>query len=376
MNTFLNSNSLSVILLFLDFSKAFDSINHNLLLKKLNIQFYFDCSSIKLLKNYLANRTQYVSMGEQISSSLHTSCGVPQGSVLGPLLFSLYINDIYKSLSYSECRLFADDVQVYLSGYVHNLRNLVGKMNDDLDAISYWSKENYLKINPSKSQAMLIYKQKIITDSLPKIKLNDTVINFVDKAKNLGIMFSSTFTWYDQINMLATRIYPILRKLWKLSPFLSEWAKKKLIIALVLPHYMYCCEVFTGMNVTKLNKLNVMFNDCTRFVCNRKRSYHISDVSKLILGCTFNNYLKFRRIVFFKKILNKTVPDYLVGKITLGRSIRNRTVIIPSHNSSVRHLSYFIATAKLWNTLPNTIKSEASFRKFVILLRNYFNQQS
>jgi len=364
------------ILLLLDFSKAFDSINHNILFKKLNTQFNFDISSIKLLQNYLSNRTQFVSISEKISSLLPVICGVPQGSVLGPLLFSLFINDLFRCLSHCHCRLYAEDSQIFKSGPISQLVTLINKVNLDLKSIENWSNINCLKLNPLKSQAMIIYKRAISIDNLPKIKLGNSIIEYTDKAKNLGIMFSSPFLWHDHISLIATKIYPILRRLWKFSYFLDFWTKKKLIVSLVLPHFLYSCVVFAGLREGEFHRLNVMFNDCTRFVANRKRCDHISDLSKTLLDCTFSNFLDFKVVTNFKKILNGFLPNYLFEKITFGRSTRNKNVIVPKHFDKTRELSFFVHGSKLWNALPNAIKNESSNNKFLNLTWNHFKNLS
>ncbi len=144
------------ILVLLDFSSAFISVNHNILLEKLCNQFKFSSPSIDLVDSYLSNRSQAVFVNDEISDFLEVNLGVPQGSVLGPLLFSLFINDITNCIQNSKSHVFADDVQVYISTLLNNIQNSTNLINADLESISIWSQHNLIKLNPVKSQAIFI----------------------------------------------------------------------------------------------------------------------------------------------------------------------------------------------------------------------------
>jgi len=351
-----------VLILFVDFSKAFDCVNHNILCKKLENYFFFDRSAVSLINNYFSCRSQFVSLGGINSEILFVHCGVPQGSLLGPLLFSLYINDLPLVLADSHCRLYADDAQFFISGPVSKINSLIAKLNDDLDGILFWSKRNCLKLNQNKTKAMVISSQNIELDCLPKIKMNNHTIHFVDKIKNLGLFFNNRGTWITHIQHITKKVYFLLRKLWKISSYLEEWIKRKIVVALIMPHFTYCDVVFGSMSVGELDCLKSVFNSCTRFVTNRRKFDHISDVSKNILGFTLENFLNFRSIIFIKKIMLQLVPSYLSDKLQMGRSTRNVNITIPRHSSKQRHLSFFVKIPTLWNSLPIYIKSENNLK--------------
>jgi len=362
----------ATVMLFIDFTKAFDCVNHTLLCNKLAENFYFHHTAVSLIYNYLTGRTQFVSNNGMKSKLFPVLCGVPQGSLLGPLLFSLYINDLPLSLSYSNCRLYADDAQLYISGPKSKINILIAKLNDDLDGILYWSKRNCLKLNASKTKAMIVHSKHLSTETLPKIRMNGVTIPFVDKIKNLGIFFNKFHTWHDHIQYISKKCYLILRKLWKFSPFLNEWIKVRLVKSLILPHFLYCAVVFSGMNVAAMNYLSSIFNACTRFVTNRRKFDHIGDVSKIILDSTFEKFLQYRYVLFLKKILLNLVPSYLTSKISLGRSSRNINIHIPRHSTRLRHLSFFVKIPTLWNSMPITIRRENNIFKYSELCKNYF----
>jgi len=142
------------ILLLLDFSKAFDTINHSTFCQKLVNPFHFSFSASKLIFSYLSDRVQYTSIENNSSSPKLIGRGVPQGSILGPLLFNCYINDLPSVVDYSLVHIFADDVQLLVSCDIQNLNDGVLKMNHDLNKVHIWARSNELRLNVAKTQAI------------------------------------------------------------------------------------------------------------------------------------------------------------------------------------------------------------------------------
>lgn len=177
-------------LVLLDFTKAFDSINHNILLAKLVTEFNFSCSAMNLIRAYITNRSQVVCLGDNLSSTVSLKAGVPQGSILGPLLFSLFINDLPGVLRYADYHMYADDVQIYISDKLDNITECISNLNDDLQCVFDWSVSNGLALNPSKTQA-IVFSRTAVLNVIPDIKLNNNVVKLTTKVKNLGVLFDS-----------------------------------------------------------------------------------------------------------------------------------------------------------------------------------------
>ncbi|XP_075158199.1 uncharacterized protein LOC142231474 [Haematobia irritans] len=153
----LDKNQVSILVL-LDHSKAFDSVHHPTLCQKLANMFNFSAISIELMESYLCGRYQYTVQGDRCSSCIATGKGVPQGSILGPLLYTMYSNDLPQQVQHSNIRMYADDVQLYASCDITFLNDYVAKISDDLSSIHRWAKGNGLSLNPKKSKMILIRK--------------------------------------------------------------------------------------------------------------------------------------------------------------------------------------------------------------------------
>lgn len=186
-------------LLLIDFSKAFDKVSHVKLLHKLSYQFNFSRNAIYLIQSYLKLRTQVVEINGNLSNPICNLSGVPQGSVLGPLLFSLFINDLPLSLKFCQIHMFADDVQLYICSTDTHLNDLASLINFDLESISQWSLRNLLPINSSKTKVMFVARRQIRTP-LPDIVINGEKIEYVDRVRNLGVIFQSNLEWDSQVN--------------------------------------------------------------------------------------------------------------------------------------------------------------------------------
>ena len=371
------------ILTLLDFSKAFQSINHEILLQKLSAQFNFSTSACKWVKNYIIDRKQYVTISNATSATRTLFSGVPQGSVLGPLLFSLYINDLPSYLRHCKYHLYADDVQIYSSCTSTSLFDTIVKINEDLHNILLWSHQNLLSLNPCKSKSMILASQHI-TASLrdhppPHLLLNNTPIPYVTSLKDLGVTLNRNLNWTDHIAAVCKKTFGILHSLNRLRNFLPVEIKTTLIHSLIMPHLDYCDTTLTDLDDILSQRLQRVQNASVRFIFNLKRSDHLSPFFSELGWLRLSHRRLLHSLLLLFKTLSSGKPPYLAQRFRPlsyfhdkgTRSCENNILSIPRHNSAFLNKSFSLSTVRAWNSLPNTIRNSSSVGVFKRTLTSY-----
>lgn len=363
-------------LVLLDHSKAFDSVHHSILCRKLKKIFNFSSFAVRLISSYLSNRSQSVSSGGLISHPLQVTKGVPQGSILGPLLYSLYANDLPQQINYTKIQMYADDVQLYISCSKELIIPKIQELNCDLDKIFMWASINGLRLNPKKSKCLIIKKKHMQIDEEINIILGGSKIDIVDTAKNLGVTFNKTLTWSDHINQASGRTYGMLRSLWATQHFTPLKVRILLAKTYLLPALLYASEIFTGCNSKDMRKLNVTFNNIIRYIYGLKRFDHITQYCCRIFNMPFSNYLKFKNVIFIHKIIMTQEPKYLYDRLQFSRSRRGKSITQFRHRDHASECQFFILSIRLWNQLPNNIQTTVNAIRFRKLLVEYFSLYS
>lgn len=359
----LDSKELTFLTL-LDFSKAFDTVNHSLLCAKLINHFSFSSQSAKLIHSYLVGRQQSVVVNGRMSKFLPMAHGVPQGSILGPVLFSLYVNELPNVVKYCSVHMYADDVQLFIKSPLDSIELAAVKMNDDLQNILTWAQANNLHLNPSKSKSLVIYRYPVDLTAFPSMKLGQSNIEYVDSARNLGLTFNRTLSWDDHINLATGKVYGVLRLLWASQSYTPLKTKLLLARTLILPILLYGCEVFCNVDYNSRRKLNVVYNNIARYIYNIRRFDHISAYSKTIFGCSFDNVLKYFSIACIFDIMQTRQPDYLFNKIQFSASQRTLALIQPRFSCLTSERQFFVHATRLWNSLPLEMRRIRSAKQF------------
>lgn len=357
-----------VILVLLDFSKAFDKIDHSILCSKLKSDFAFSASATNMIYSYLTGRTMRVKINSLLSCAASLNSGVPQGSILGPLLFSCYINSIVHKLDYSTPHLFADDLQFYLPSDINAIDEAITKINSDLAAVSLWATENKLELNSSKTQAILFSKGRwgINLPLLSPILLGNDVIPMSLKVRNLGLIFSYDFTWDAHVRLICSRVYSCLRSLYLVGKFLSIAMRRNLVLCLLLPHFLYGDVIFGNCSANCFRILQVCFNTCLRFVYGLRRRDSVSHLSKNLIGGTLLNLYDCRLVTMVYRIITTRVPGYLYSDLRFSRSLRNRNLMVPSHESVFMARSFAVRSVRIWNALPISVRLAGSVDVFKV----------
>lgn len=359
----------STTLILLDFSKAFDTIGHSLLCAKLHY-YCFSNELSALIRSYLSNRTQFVRLNDETSQSKSVIKGVPQGSILGPLLFMLYTMDLGRCVDNCSIHQFADDTQIYSSYTSEDAKRVFTCLNASLESISNYSMRHGLKLNPSKSA--VINFGNTLSDLALDIVLDNVKIQSMETVKNLGIYIDKDLRFRAHVKHLIQKAFGALRALYKSKHILNKGLRKNLCETLVLSHANYADVVYGPcLDVRSSSRIQKIQNSCIRFICKVPRRDHISPKLVELKWLNMFNRRKLHIATFVHGVLERGSPHYLKEKLKRRELVhdlntRNTHLLdIPRHKTTLFKRSFSYNAANVYNSVPHSIqvKSVLGFKK-------------
>ncbi len=372
---------LTALILF-DFSKAFDSVCHVTLLRKLN-RFGFSQGVLRWIASYLSCRAQAV-RGEDgsLSSFRSLNRGLPQGSVLGPLLFSLFIRDITQELEPGVSHIvFADDLQIYVQGAFEDLQNTLRKLGTNALRISRWAEDNGLKLNVSKTQAIIfgtpVYVNRLEGSGVTSVPFGDSEIEIVPSVRSLGVVLDAKMNWKLHISSICKRANSLLYRLNQFRCSTNLELRVHLIQSLLFPIVDYCslayCDISGELNL----KLQRVINMGIRYIYGIRKADHITPYRRELGWLTVKGRRDYFAGCLLYTIFATGRPTYLAEFFiaNLGtRPVRKEEcppLLVPSYRLDALGNSFQVSSARLWNALPPTIRSSSSLLIFKHQLETY-----
>ena len=287
-----------------DLSKAFDSVFHNLMLAKLKA-YGFSEAGIELMKAYLHDRRQRVKVNGTYSNWRTVRTGVPQGSLLGPLLFNVFINDINFFIDNVSLRLCADDTTEYFADQSPMVLEFT--INSELDTISNWFTSNYLTVNQAKTQAMTIGPSKYDYG----FQLGDSSIEVRDSLRILGVTIDAMLTYKTHIKEQLTKAYAKGSALRRIRRFLEPDVMLRLYKAFILPHLEYCGPLLIDIGKTQANKLEDANYYILRSILGLSKSNTYHSILHLAKMQTLTHRRYFQSLVLHYKCMKEQGPKYI-----------------------------------------------------------------
>ena len=294
--------------MFIDLSKAFATVNHNILLHKLSL-YGIKNNSLKWFSSYLSDRKQYVQTSVYKTTNLNVACGVPQGSILGPSLFILYVNDLCRVSNILEPIIFADDTNLLLSH--KNIKELFLHVNSELSKIIQWFNVHKLSLNRDKTKYTLFHKVRQkdnISLKLPSLFINDKEIKRVASIKFLGIMLDEHLTWRNHITTTENKISKNLGLFYKAKRVLNMNALKSLYFSFSHSYLNYGNIVWASVTQTKFKKLASKQKQAIRIFENQNCNIKDSMTKMKILNIYKLNI--YQVLNFMYRIKTNTAPIF------------------------------------------------------------------
>ena len=386
----LNPNTY-VLMTFLDFSAAFDTVDHTILIERLRNDYGIEDTALNWFESYLKERSYQVKINNTLSNVQSLSFGVPQGSILGPILYILYVKDIEAIAQKHQIKvhIYADDVQLYVpcnsSSTFDNLRKCLLEIQE-------WATNNYLKLNQDKTQILCISSKNCTCTKPQQLNVMGELINVKTSAKYLGIWLDEHLSFTKQINQVCSQGYGTLRNLWKISSkILDINLRTQLIHTFILSKLNFCNALYFSLPKKELAKLDKLLKAGVRFIFKLNRTYVQTDGTYIVQHMTpylqelhflpISYRLDFKICLMVYKCFNNKAPEYLSNlliprkNVVLGTRLDDDKTRLKSHplqKLNYKNRSFRYAAPDRWNKLNKEIRESPTIDCFKKKLKTHF----
>lgn len=356
------------LLSLIDLSAAFDCVDHGILLRRLEITFGLKDTVLRWVSSYLSDRTQQIAYSGQLSAVQSVLYGVPQGSVLGPLLYVLYTAELHQLVQRHGVNMhqYADDCQLYLSSPVPQAAAAVSKLSECLSDVNDWLSCSRLRLNASKTQVIWMgSSQQLDKIDIWDIPILSTLVPVSHTVRDLGVIFDGRLTMAEQVSAVCRSGYYQLRQMRSVARSLSEDGAKAVVNAFISCRLDYCNSLLSGVSDCLVQRLQSVQNAAARFVTGTRRCEHITPVLRRLHWLPVRERIRYKLLALVHRALSGQAPEYLVDDCQLVsdsgrrplRSAERSFCLVPRCNSTFGDRSFAVAGPRLWNSLPTAIRN-------------------
>ena len=371
-------------LVLLDLSAAFDTIDHGILLRRLKARFGITGSALAWISSYLTDRKVVVLIGETKSNDRSLCYGVPQGSVLGPLLFTLYtseLGDVMRRFNI-KFHLYADDTQLYLPFNPRDhssVDDATALLRSCLNEVCDWMRDNYLQLNADKTEILLVStKPGLQTCNIDYLSIANLQVSPASSVKNLGVMLDSFLKMEGHVNAVCKSAFFHLRNIARIRQFLNKESTEKVVHALVTSRLDYCNSLLYGIPMKLIAKLQRVQNVAARIVTGTRKGDHITPVLYTLHWLPVKCRVEYKIGLLVLKCLHGMAPTYLSDVLqayTPTRSLRSASkglLQVPKFRlSTFGERSFASFAPRLWKELPVQLRNCTSLDTFKSVYKTY-----
>ena len=373
----------SVFLILLDLSAAFDTVNHSILLDRMFSRFGIKEQALEWFKSYLNGRSFRVCVEGGTSTNRSFQCGVPQGSILGPILFLIYtspIGDILRKHGI-DFHLYADDTQLYITFETSSLQEMEQakrKVEACVYDIDNWMTTNKLKLNTDKTEVLLLSAAHRPRPSFESLRCGSLDISPKSTVRNIGVIFDEKVSLENQITSLCKSCFFHIKNIWKIRKFISYEACETLVHAFISSRLDFCNSILYGLPKYQIQKLQRVQNAAGRLVSGSHKYEHITPVLKRLHWLPVEQRIQYKILLLTFKALHGSSPSYirdLVEQYSPPRSLRTKELHLLTRGTfrliTYGKRAFSNAAPELWNSIPLDIRQCQDITSFKQKLKTF-----
>jgi hypothetical protein len=369
-----------VLLTMIDLSAAFDTVNHECLLSTLQ-ELGIQDTALRWFHSYLTCRQQRINVMGTCSESKDLTCGVPQGSVLGPILFTVYTSSLGRLIREEQLQyhIYADDTSIYLSIKPENLIDGIRQIERCVARVQQWMRKFQLKMNSDKTEFMIISSKRLanrITRS--PLAIEDTLIEPSTSVRSLGVTLDHHAAMDIHIQNVCRGAYLQLKNIRTLKKYLDRSSLECVIHAFVTSRLDYCNSLLIGLPSSLINRLQMIQNTAARILTNTSRFDHITPVLKSLHWLPVQKRIVYKLLLLVYKSVHCLAPSYLqelISPYIPSRTLRSsdqHLLSVPYTSSAlIRSRTFSEAGPRLWNSLPYDIRTVPCIELFKSKLKTH-----